>query len=602
MAGARSLWRANGMREEQFGRPIIGIANSFTQFVPGHVHLHEIGQHVKQAHRSRRLLRRRVQHDRRRRRHRHGPRRHALLPARRATSSPTASNTWSTPTCADALVCISQLRQDHPGHAHGRHAAQHPDGLRLGRADGGRATSATATLDLIDAMVMGADDHGSDDATVSAHRALRLPHLRIVLGHVHRQLDELPHRGARARAARATARSLATHADRRRAVRARPARSDRPKSPGATTSTTTTRVLPRSIATQGGLRERHDARHRHGRLAPTPCCTCWPWPTRRASTSRCTTSTASRARYPCCARSHRNSHYHIEDVNRAGGILAILGELDRGGLRRHLRADASTAARWARRSPPATSRSATASGRTTPQPLPSAPAGKRTTAAGRHRTPRYDSLDTDRADGCIRDVEHAYFRRRRTGRAVRATSPATGCVVKTAGVDETHPAASAGPAVVFESQEEAVDGILGGEVAAGRRSRHHATKGPRAAPACRRCSTPPPTSSRDTARQGMRAHHRRTFLGRHVGAFDRPRIARSRRRRRDRCRAHGRCRSRSTFPAARSGCSPSTNGQIAARKAARETVSRRPHATAASRPRCAPTPCWSARPTRAPCA
>ena len=153
MAGARSLWRANGMREEQFGRPVIGIANSFTQLVPGHVHLHEIGQYVKQRIEALGCFAAEFNtiaiddgiamgHD-------------GMLyslPSREiiADSVEYMANAHK----VDALVSHLELRQDHPGHADGRHAARHPDRLRIGRPDGGRDTSASGRFDLIDAMVM----------------------------------------------------------------------------------------------------------------------------------------------------------------------------------------------------------------------------------------------------------------------------------------------------------------------------------------------------------------------------------------------------------------------------------------------------------------
>ncbi len=117
---------------------------------------------------------------------------------------------------------------------------------------------------------------------------------------------------------------------------------------------------------------------------PIPCCTCWPWPTRRAWTSRCTTSTAFRAGYPCCARSHPNSHYHIQDVNRAGGILSILGELARADCSTP-RPGGSTAARWARRSRPATCGAKRWA--TTPSAAGEAPPPARATGSWAHRTP-----------------------------------------------------------------------------------------------------------------------------------------------------------------------------------------------------------------------
>ena len=259
MAGARSLWRANGMREEQFGRPVIGIANSFTQLVPGHVHLHEIGQYVKQRIEASLVPRR------------GGPARNI------AVDDGIAGMTMSSPPPSREIIADSrvhglrpqdrraglhsELRQDHPRHADGRHAAQHPDGLRLGRADGGRKISGPQRR-----PDRRHGDGGRRDVQRRADRrdrALRLPRLRIVLGHVHGQLDELSDRGAGSLAA-------GQRHDRRHPRQSPPAVRGRC---GAHRPQCRTLLLRgrRAAASafdrhEGRLRKRHVVRHRHGRL------------------------------------------------------------------------------------------------------------------------------------------------------------------------------------------------------------------------------------------------------------------------------------------------------------------------------------------------
>ena len=204
MAGARGLWRATGMKDGDFGKPIIAVANSFTQFVPGHVHLKDLGQ----------------------------------LVAREIEQAGGVAKEFNTIAVDDGIAMGHdgmlyslpsreliadcgrihgqrplrrraglhlQLRQDHARHADGGAAPQHPGRVRLRRPDGGRQGACSAArcsaLDLIDAMVAAADDTVSD-ADVDGDRALGLPDLRLLLGHVHRQFDELPDRGARPGAAR----------------------------------------------------------------------------------------------------------------------------------------------------------------------------------------------------------------------------------------------------------------------------------------------------------------------------------------------------------------------------------------------------------------
>lgn len=142
MAGARSLWRANGMREEQFGRPVIGIANSFTQLVPGHVHLHEIGQYVKQRIEALGCFAAEFNTIAIDDGIAMGARRHALFAALARDHCRQRRIYGQRPQGRRTGLHL-ELRQDHPGHADGRHAARHPDRLRIGRARWRRGISAS---------------------------------------------------------------------------------------------------------------------------------------------------------------------------------------------------------------------------------------------------------------------------------------------------------------------------------------------------------------------------------------------------------------------------------------------------------------------------
>ncbi len=204
-------------------------------------------------------------------------------------------------------------------------------------------------------------------------------------------------------------------------------------------------------------------------------------------------------RVPVLCKVAPNSHYHIQDVNRAGGILSILGELARGGLldtsagRVDGRTLGQAIAAFDLRSETASSRSQTA--------LPGAPAGGFTAGNWTQRT-YYDTPDTDRTAGCIRDLEHAYFRD--GGLAVLTGNIARrGCIVKTAGVDASRCLSSAGaPASTNRRSRPSA-------ASSAARCRpatllSYAMKAPRAAPGCRRCSTPRRTSNPDTSTKPAR--------------------------------------------------------------------------------------------------
>ena len=302
MAGARGLWRATGMKDGDFGKPIIAVANSFTQFVPGHVHLKDLGQLVAREIEAAGGVAKEFNtiavddgiamgHDGMlyspalARAHRRQRRVHGQRPLRRRAG------------------LHLQLRQDHARHADGGAAPQHPRRVRLRRADGGRqgraASGKVKTVDLIDAMVAAADDKRQRRGR-QGDRALRLPDLRLVLRHVHRQFDELPDRGARPVAARQ--RHDARHPRRPQAPvpRGRPPHR-RPRPPLLRAGRRQrAAALDRHLR---GLRERHDARHRHGRLDQHRAAPARRRARGRGATSPWPTSTGCRAACRACARS-----------------------------------------------------------------------------------------------------------------------------------------------------------------------------------------------------------------------------------------------------------------------------------------------------------
>ena len=455
MAGARSLWRANGMREEQFGRPIIGIANSFTQFVPGHVHLHEIGQYVKQRIEALGCFAAEFNtiavddgiamgHD-------------GMLyslPSREiiADSVEYMANAHK----VDALVCISNCDKITPGMLMAAMRLNIPTvfvsggPMEAGKFDG-------RDIDLIDAMVMAADEACSDEQIARVERcacpgcgscsgmftANSMNCLTEALG------LSLPGNGT----------IVATHANRRRLFEDAAAlivrNAERYYFLGDES------VLPRSVATKASFENAMSLDIAMGGSTNTVLHLLAVAHEAGVDFTMQDIDRLSR-RVPVLCKVAPNSHYHIQDVNRAGGIFAILGELDRAGL-----LDTSVHRIDGRTLGEAVAAcdilSPTASDTALRRAL-SAPAGHYSRELGSQQT-YYEEPDTDRTAGCIRDAEHAYFRD--GGLAVLTGNIArSGCVVKTAGVDEKL-FVFRGPARVYESQEQAMNGILADEVQPG---------------------------------------------------------------------------------------------------------------------------------------
>ena len=455
MAGARSLWRANGMREEQFGRPIIGIANSFTQLVPGHVHLHEIGQQVKQRIEACGCFAAEFDtiavddgiamgHD-------------GMLyslPSREIIAD--SVEYMANAHCIDALVCISNCDKITPGMLMAAMRLNIPTVfVSGGPMEAGRFGD--RDVDLIDAMVMGADDRCSDEEAARIERcacpgcgscsgmftANSMNCLTEALG------LSLPGNGT----------IVATHVARRRLFEEAAAlivrNAERYYFLGDES------VLPRSVATKASFENAMSLDIAMGGSTNTVL---HLLAVAREAGVDFTMQDIDRLsrRVPVLCKVAPNSQYHIQDVNRAGGILSILGELARAGL-----LDTSVPridGRTLREAIDACDlRSETLTDAALRRWL-SAPAGLYSRELGAQHS-YYDAPDADRTTGCIRDVEHAYSRD--GGLAVLTGNIArNGCLVKTAGVDESLHVFH-GRARVYESQEQAIEGILGDEVQAG---------------------------------------------------------------------------------------------------------------------------------------
>lgn len=460
-AGARSLWRATGMTDSDFGKPIVAIANSYTQFVPGHVHLKDLGEIVAGAVKEAGGVAREF---------------HTIavddgiamghsgmlysLPSREiiADSVEYMVNAHQ----ADALVCISNCDKITPGMLNAAMRLNIPVVfVSGGPMEAGKAVVvggvAQAPTDLITAIAASAspevDDDGLDVVERSAcptcgscsgmFTANSMNCLTEALG------LSLPGNGS----------TLATHAARRALF----------EEAGRTVVELCRRwyeeddasVLPRSIASKAAFENAMALDMAMGGSTNTVLHILAAAQEGEVDFTIADIDAIGR-RVPCLSKVAPNSDYHMEDVHRAGGIPAILGELHRGGLLNtdvwsvHSRDLESWLGAWDIR---ASSPSSTAV-----ELFHAAPGGVRTTQAFSTEN-RWSSLDTDAAGGCIRDVEHAYTKD--GGLAIlRGNLAENGAVIKAAGIDEDlwH---FEGPARVLESQEEAVSAILKKEIQPG---------------------------------------------------------------------------------------------------------------------------------------
>lgn len=461
MAGARALWRATGMKDDDFHKPIIAVANSFTQFVPGHVHLKDMGQLVCEEIAKAGGVGREFNtiavddgiamgHD-------------GMLyslPSRDIIAD--SVEYMVNAHCADALVCISNCDKITPGMLMAS--------LRLnipvifvsgGPMEAGKTKLSEHKLDLVDAMVIAADPSASDELADEYERsacptcgscsgmftANSMNCLTEALG------LSLPGNGT----------TLATHADRRRLFEEAGQRIVEMAKQYYEEDDLS--VLPRSIASFNSFENAMVMDIAMGGSTNTILHLLAAAQEADVDFTMADIDRLSRKVPQLCKVAPNTPEYHIEDVHRAGGVFGILGELDRAGL---LHTDGSTVHskslsaaldQWDIMRP--VSKEAD---EVTSQFFKAGPAGIPTQQAFSQDT-RWNSLDADRANGCIRSLENAYSLE--GGLAVLFGNIALdGCVVKTSGVDESILKFS-GPAYICESQDQAVDDIINDRVKEG---------------------------------------------------------------------------------------------------------------------------------------
>ncbi|RRV83947.1 dihydroxy-acid dehydratase [Stutzerimonas stutzeri] len=457
MAGARALWRATGMKDEDFKKPIIAIANSFTQFVPGHVHLKDMGQ----------LVAREIE--------KHGgvAKEFNTIAVDDGIAMGHDGMLYSLPSreiiadsveymvnahCADAIVCISNCDKITPGMLMAA--------LRLnipvvfvsgGPMEAGKTKLANHGLDLVDAMVVAADDSCTDEKVAEYERsacptcgscsgmftANSMNCLTEALG------LSLPGNGT----------TLATHADREqlflRAGRIAVELCKRYYQDGDES------VLPRNVASRKAFENAMTLDIAMGGSTNTILHLLAAAQEAEVDFDLRDIDALSRKVPQLCKVAPNIQKYHMEDVHRAGGIFSILGELARGGL---LHTDVSTVHSPSMADAIAEWDITQTQDEAVHTFFKAGPAGIPTQIAFSQAT-RWPSLDLDRAEGCIRSVEHAYSQE--GGLAVLYGNIALdGCVVKTAGVDESIHVFE-GTAKIYESQDSAVKGILADEVKPG---------------------------------------------------------------------------------------------------------------------------------------
>ena len=464
MAGARALWVANGMKREQFGRPIIAIVNSFTQFVPGHTHLHEAGQIVKREIESLGCYAAEFNtiaiddgiamgHD-------------GMLyslPSRDiiADSVEYMVNAHK----ADAMICISNCDKITPGMLMAAMRLNIPAVfVSGGPMEAGKYKG--ENLDLIAAMIKGGDPTVSDEELAEVENracpscgccsgmftANSMNNLTEAIG------LSLPGNGT----------ILATHRNRVRLMQQ--AARQIVRNALAYFEDGDESVLPRSIATRPAFLNAMTLDIAMGASTNTVLHLLAVAQEAGVDFTMKDIDALSR-RTPFLSKLAPNSQrYSVQEFGRAGGVLALMRELAKGGL-----IDTSTKRVNGHTLEEDIERYGIENGElrmendhhadlTSAEIYLSAPAGKFCNELGAQET-YYEGFDTDRTAGCIRDIEHAYTRD--GGMAVLFGNIAQdGCVVKTAGVDESIWKFS-GPAVVFDSQEDACEGILGGRVKAG---------------------------------------------------------------------------------------------------------------------------------------
>ncbi|GGV30501.1 dihydroxy-acid dehydratase [Actinomadura cremea] len=461
MAGARALMRASGVEREDFGKPIVAVANSFTQFVPGHVHLDEVGKVVAGAVKEAGGV----------------PREFNTIAVDDGIAMGHGGMLYSLPSreiiadaveymvnahCADALVCVSNCDKITPGMLLAAMRLNIPTVfVSGGPMEAGKPVEGVMDgnkLDLIDPMIASADESVADDKLAEMEESA-CPTCGSCSGmFTANSMNCLTEAIGLALPGNGTV--LATHTARR----------DLYENAGRTVVEIAKRyydgddetVLPLNIATWEAFENAMVLDVAMGGSTNTILHLLAAATEAGVDFGLDDIDAVSR-RVPCvCKLAPALATYHVEDCHRAGGIPALLGELHRGGL---LNSDAHTihsasiaefVAKWDVRSPDVLPEAV--------ELFHAAPGGVRSTSAF-SQSNRWKDLDLDRAEGCIRDVEHAYTAD--GGLAVlRGNIAPDGAIVKTAGVEEELWTFT-GPAVVFESQDQAAEGILGGRVKAG---------------------------------------------------------------------------------------------------------------------------------------
>ncbi|UTM57302.1 dihydroxy-acid dehydratase [Photobacterium sp. CCB-ST2H9] len=459
MAGARALWRATGVKDEDFGKPIIAVVNSFTQFVPGHVHLKDLGQlvaaEIEKAGGIAKEFNTIAVDDGIAMGH--GGMLYSL-PSRELIAD--SVEYMVNAHCADAMVCISNCDKITPGMLMASMRLNIPVIFVSGgpmEAGKTKLSDQILKLDLVDAMIQGADPKVSDEQSEQIERsacptcgscsgmftANSMNCLTEALG-----LSQ-PGNGS----------CLATHADRKELF----------LTAGQRIVTLTKRyyeqddasVLPRNIANKQAFENAMALDIAMGGSTNTVLHLLAAAQEGEIDFTMEDIDRMSRKVPHLCKVAPSTQKYHMEDVHRAGGVYGILGELDRAGL---LHNDVPNVLGMTLAEALTQYDIKQTDSEAVQSFFRAGPAGIRTTQAFSQDC-RWDSLDDDRENGCIRSKEHAFSQD--GGLAVLSGNMAIdGCIVKTAGVDESC-LTFEGPAVVFESQETAVEGILGGKVKAG---------------------------------------------------------------------------------------------------------------------------------------
>ncbi|HDR0636161.1 dihydroxy-acid dehydratase [Pasteurella multocida] len=459
MAGARALWRATGMKENDFGKPIIAVVNSFTQFVPGHVHLKDMGQLVAREIEKAGGVAKEFN----------------TIAVDDGIAMGHGGMLYSLPSrdliadsveymvnahCADAMVCISNCDKITPGMLMAALRLNIPCVFVSGgpmEAGKTKLSDKIIKLDLVDAMIQGANPNVSDEDSAQIERsacptcgscsgmftANSMNCLTEALG------LSLPGNGS----------CLATHADRKQLF----------LDAGKQVVELCKRyyeqeddsVLPRSIANKKAFENAMSLDIAMGGSTNTVLHLLAAAQEAEVDFTMADIDRLSR-QVPCLSKVAPNTQkYHMEDVHRAGGIMAILGELDRANL---LHNDTRTVLGMSLAEQIAKYDIVLTKDEAVHKFFRAGPAGIRTTEAFSQDC-RWDTVDDDRENGCIRSKTFAYSQD--GGLAMLSGNLAMdGCIVKTAGVDDSI-LKFTGNAIVFESQEDAVAGILGGKVQAG---------------------------------------------------------------------------------------------------------------------------------------